>query len=49
MDPWTTNQQIEELLPSDDYTVIAGPMGGLTDEELAQLLGVEVEEILSVL
>jgi transcription initiation factor IIE alpha subunit len=45
MDPWTTNQQIEELLPSDDYTIISG----LTDEELAQRLGVEVEEILSVL
>lgn len=45
MDSWTTNQQVEELLPPEEYTIISG----LTDEELAQRLGVEVEEILSML
>lgn len=45
MDPWATNQQIEELLPPEEYTIISG----LTDEELAQRLGVEVEELLSML
>jgi transcription initiation factor IIE alpha subunit len=44
MDPWTTNQQVEELLPAEEYT-----RSGLTDEELAQRLGVEVEELLSIL
>jgi|TARA_B100000900_G_scaffold132041_1_gene111758 hypothetical protein len=45
MDPWTTDQQIEELLPPEDYTIISGK----TNEELAQLLGVEVAELLSIL
>ena len=41
----TDNQQIEELLPPDEYTVISGK----TDEELAQLLGVEVADLLAIL
>jgi|TARA_B100001094_G_scaffold32755_1_gene27209 hypothetical protein len=45
MDPWTTDQQIEELLPPEDYTIISGK----TNEELAQLLGVDVAELLSIL
>ena len=45
MDPWTTDQQIEELLPPEDYTIISGK----TNEELAQLLGVEVAELISIL
>ena len=45
MDPWTTDQQIEELLPPEDYTIISGK----SDEELAQLLGVDVAELLSIL
>tara|TARA_A100001201_G_scaffold132984_1_gene119899 strand:+ start:63 stop:209 length:147 start_codon:yes stop_codon:yes gene_type:complete len=42
---YTDNQQIEELLPSEEYTVISGK----TDEELAQLLGVEVADLLAIL
>jgi hypothetical protein len=42
---YTDNQQIEELLPPEEYTVISGK----TDEELAQLLGVEVADLLAIL
>ena len=41
MDPFTTNAQVEEFLPPEEFTVISG----LTDEQLASMFEMTVDQL----
>ena len=41
MNPFTTNAQVEEFLPPEEFTVISG----LTDEQLASMFEMTVDQL----